>query len=431
MTTLPTLTPRRRTLALLALSLGGFAIGTTEFVAMGLLPNIAQALLAHQYDAHPQAGIAHAGWLVSAYALGVVVGAPTIAATTTRMPKKRLILVLLVAFTLATLASAVLPSFGLVLLARFIAGLPHGAYFSVASIVAAQIMGPGSRGKGVAMVLGGLTVANIVGVPGVTFIGQLAGWRAAYGVVALLFALTFLAVAMLVPHQPAPEGASVRRELRAFREVQLWLMLALGAIGFGGFFAVYAYISPLVVHVTGLPQSVVPFVLVAVGVGMTIGNIIGGFLADWSVKRTIYIGLGTLVASLVITVLISPFAVGIFVAAFLLGATASLVMPSVQSRFMDAAGEAQTIGAALMHSSFNIGNSVGAALGGAVIAAGFGYRAPATVAIGLAILGVVITTVSYSVERRSGRKFADHGGTGTIRTVTGSIPTTTSPVPTA
>jgi MFS transporter, DHA1 family, inner membrane transport protein len=410
-----TLTPARRTSALLALSLGGFAIGTTEFVAMGLLPNIAQALLPGQYDAHPQAGIAHAGLLVSAYALGVVVGAPTIAAMSSRWPRKRLLLVLLVAFTVGTVASAVLPTFGLVVLARFVAGLPHGAYFGVASIVAGEIMGPRSRGKGVAMVLGGLTIANIVGVPAVTFVGQTAGWRVAYGVVALLFALTFVAVLALVPFVPAAEGASIGRELGALKRPQVWIMVGLGSFGFGG--------------VAGLGADVLPFVLVAFGVGMTVGNVVGGYLADWSVKRTIYIGLESIALALAVMFVLSPFAVGVFVGAFLIGCTSSIVLPSVQARLMDVSGEAHTIGAALVHSAFNIGNSIGAALGGAVIAAGLGYRAPAAAGIGLAIVGLGIITVSYAVERRTGEYVRDRAGTGTIRTVTGSIPTVTSPIP--
>jgi len=430
MTTLtPTrsLTPARRTLALLALALGGFAIGTTEFVAMGLLPDIAAALLPHQYGVDPEEGIAHAGWLVSAYALGVVVGAPTIAAASARYPRKKLLLVLLVGFTLATIASAVLPSFGLVLVARFVAGLPHGAYFGIASIVAAEIMGPGNRGKGVAMVMAGLTVANIVGVPAVTFIGQGASWRVAYLVVAMLFAATFLAVLALVPQQPADAAASIRRELRAFRVPQVWLVMALGAIGFGGFFAVYSYISPLVVQVAHLPESVVPFVLAVVGVGMTIGNIIGGHCADRSIKETIFIGLGALVLALIVAEIAAPSPVGIFIGAFLLGGTSSAISPAVQTRLMEVAGDSATIAAALNHSAFNIGNSLGAFLGGAAIAQGFGYRAPGWIGVVLAVLGFGIATVSYRVQRRTDRRDAERhlgpASAGEDRPITRPVPT--------
>ncbi|MFJ3381041.1 MFS transporter [Curtobacterium sp. NPDC090217] len=416
------LSPARRALALIALALGGFAIGSTEFVAMGLLPNIAEALLPTQYAANPDAGIAHAGWLVSAYALGVVVGAPTIAAMSAKFPRKGLLMVLLVGFVVATIASALLPSFGLVLVARFVAGLPHGAYFGIASIVAGDIMGPGKRGKGIAMVLLGLSVANVIGVPAITFIGQNAGWRVAYGVVAVLFAATFFAVSAFVPRSARDEHASIGRELRAFRVPQVWLVMGLGAVGFGGFFAVYSYISPLVTNVTGLSESVVPLVLVVVGLGMVVGGVLGGHLADHSVKRTIYVGMFALIGALLVTVLTAQWAVGVFVGAFLLGATSSAIPPAVQSRLMDVAGDAKTIAAALNHSAFNIGNSLGAALGGAVIAAGFGFVAPGWLGIVLALLGVVMTSISYAVERRSNRRAAlsaPHPTTGPI----------TSPIP--
>ena len=304
------LSPARRALAITALALGGFAIGSTEFVAMGLLPNIAQALLPAQYGADPDAGIAHAGWLVSAYALGVVVGAPTIAAMSAKFPRKGLLLVLLIGFVVATVASALLPSFGMVLVARFVAGLPHGAYFGIASIVAGDIMGPGKRGKGIAMVLLGLSVANVVGVPAITWVGQNAGWRVAYGVVAVLFVATFLAVAAFVPRSARDQSASIGRELRAFRVPQVWLVMGLGAVGFGGFFAVYSYISPLVTNVTGLPEGAVPLVLVVVGLGMVVGGVLGGHLADRSVKRTIYIGMLSLILSLLFMVLTAQWTVG-------------------------------------------------------------------------------------------------------------------------
>ncbi|MDY1004118.1 MFS transporter [Curtobacterium sp. CFBP9011] len=412
------LTPARRTLAILALALGGFAIGTTEFVAMGLLPNIAEALLPGQYAADPDGGVAHAGWLVSAYALGVVVGAPTIAAMSAKFPRKGLLMVLLVGFAVATVASAVLPSFGLVLVARFVAGLPHGAYFGIASIVAGDIMGPGKRGKGIALVLLGLSVANVVGVPAVTWIGQVASWRIAYGVVAALFVLTFFAVSFFVPRSGRDVHATIGRELRAFRVPQVWIVMSLGAVGFGGFFAVYSYISPLVQNVTGLSESAVPLVLVVVGLGMVVGGLLGGFLADRSVKATIFVGLFALVGALLVTVLTAQWVTGLFIGAFLLGATSSAIPPAVQSRLMDVAGDARTIAAALNHSAFNLGNSLGAALGGAVIAAGFGFVAPGWLGIGLAMLGVVVAVISYAVENRTNRRAA---AVRTARASTGPI----------
>src|SRR6195952_1789065 len=224
-------------LSLLALALGGFAIGCTEFVAMGLLPNIARQLIPTVYAVSPTQANSQAGLLVSAYAAGVVVGAPTIAALSARFPRRTLLLWLLVAFTVATVASAILPTFGLVLAARFLAGLPHGAYFGVAALVAASLMGPGTRGRGIAFVLAGLTIANVIGVPAITLLGQVAGWRIAYLGVAAIFALTFVAVFLVVPRQPGDPAATVRRELSIFKRSQVWFALAIGAIGFGGFFA--------------------------------------------------------------------------------------------------------------------------------------------------------------------------------------------------
>jgi len=239
---------------------------------MGLLPDLARDLLPDLYAASPDAANARAGSLVTAYALGVVVGAPTIAAAAARFPRKQLLLALVAAFTLGTIASALLPSFGLVLVARFVAGLPHGAYFGVAALVASSLLGAGKRGQGIALVLSGLTIANVVGVPSITYLGQVTNWRIAYLVVAAIFAATFIAIAALVPFQPGDRSATVRRELRAFGRIQVWPALLIGAAGFGGFFAVYTFISPLVTEVTRLGIGFVPVVLVVVGVGMTLGN---------------------------------------------------------------------------------------------------------------------------------------------------------------
>jgi len=400
------LTTRHRTLALLALALGGFGIGATEFVAMGLLPNIADDLLPQLYRSDTEAGIAQAGWLVSAYALGVVFGAPTIAAMSSHLPKKKLLLGLLAAFTVGTVASALLPSFGWVLVARFAAGLPHGAYFGIASIVAATIMGPGNRGKGVALVLSGLTIANVVGVPSITWLGQQAGWRVAYLAVAAIFALTFVAVALAVPHQKGDAAASMKRELSAFKVPQVWLVMGIGAIGFGGFFAVYSYIANAVTEGAGGSAGIVPWVLVTVGIGMTLGNAFGGWFADHSLRGAIYTGFFGLLAALTAYGLFSGTVVGIFVTTFFVGFVGSMVGPSIQSRLMEVAGESQVIGAALNHSAMNLGNSVGAYLGGAVIAAGLGFGAPGWVGVVLAAAGVVLTTVSFGLQRAHDRRAA-------------------------
>jgi DHA1 family inner membrane transport protein len=386
-------------LALLALALGGFGIGATEFVAMGLLPNIAHDLLPQVYATSPDAANAQAGWIISAYALGVVVGAPTIAAFAARLPRKKLLLWLLVAFTLGTLASAVAPTFQLVMLARFISALPHGAYFGIASLVAASLMGPGKRGRGVAFVLSGLTISNVVGVPTITWIGQNSGWRIAYLVVAAIFALTFVAVALLVPFQAGDPRATVKKELKAFTRLQVWLALLIGAIGFGGFFAVYTYIAPIVTTVTGLPEAVVPFVLIVAGLGMTIGNILGGRAADHSVARSMLLFFVILIAGLVALWLTAATVVGLLVSVFVVAGACSALSPTIQTRLMDVARDSQSIAAALNHSALNIANASGAFLGGLTIAAGLGYLSPILVGGVLALAGIALALISFGIDR--------------------------------
>lgn len=398
-----TLSPTRVRLALLALALGGFGIGLTEFVAMGLLPNLAADLLPNIWSVSHERANAQAGWLVSAYALGVVVGAPTIAAVAARFPRKQLLLACVALFTLGTVASALLPTFGLVLAARFIAALPHGAYFGIAALVAASLMGPGKRGQGVALVLSGLTIANVVGVPSVTYLGQVAGWRVAYLAVAAIFALTFVAVALAVPLQPGDPEATVRRELRIFRRGQVWLALLIGSIGFGGFFAVYTYVSPVVTNITGLGLGWVPWVLVAAGLGMTIGNFLGGRAADHNVIGTLFVCFGVFVVALVGFALTAQWPVGLFVFAFLVSAAASALSPAIQTRLMDVAGDGQSLAAAINHASLNIGNSLGAALGGVAIAAGFGYLAPTWIGLLLAVAGILLALLAFTLQRRSDR----------------------------
>ncbi|MHA7987188.1 MFS transporter [Rathayibacter sp. CAU 1779] len=414
----PALSPARTRLALLALALGGFGIGSTEFVAMGLLPNIASDLLPQLYAANPADANAQAGWIISAYALGVVVGAPTIAAAAARWPRKRLLLWLLVTFTLGTVAAAVAPTFGLVLVARFVAALPHGAYFGIASLVAASLMGPGKRGRGVAFVLSGLTIANVVGVPAITWIGQQAGWRIAYLAVAGIFALTFLAVMLAVPWQAGNAEATMRRELKAFTRPQVWFTLAIGAIGFGGLFALYTYIAPIVTDVAGLPEWAVPLMLVCCGLGMTVGNLVGGAMADRSVKRTMLTFFVVLMAALIGVGALAQNWVALAVGVFLVGASASAISPAIQTRLMDVARDSQSIAAALNHSALNIGNSFGAYLGGVVIAAGFGYRAPVWVGLVLTALGLLLAIGSFTLDRvRAARGLPVAGHTEGIPTV--------------
>ncbi|MDJ0334611.1 MFS transporter [Salinibacterium sp. G-O1] len=401
------LSPTRVRLALLALALGGFGIGLTEFVAMGLLPNLASDLLPALWAQSHERANAQAGWLITAYALGVVVGAPTIAALAARFPRKQLLLACVGVFVLGTVASALLPTFGLVLIARFIAALPHGAYFGIAALVAASLMGPGKRGRGVALVLSGLTIANVIGVPSITYLGQQSGWRIAYLVVAAVFALTFVAVLLVVPMQDGDRSATMKRELSALARPQVWLALLIGALGFGGFFAVYTYISPLATNVTGLEPGMVPFVLVAAGIGMTIGNLIGGRAADHSIMGTLFVCFGVFAAALTGLALTGQHPVGLFVFVFLVGGAAAALSPAIQTRLMDVAGDSQTLAAAINHSALNLGNSLGAWLGGVTIAAGFGYLSPAWVGLLLCVPGVALAVISLAAQRSTARRRAE------------------------
>jgi len=376
---------------------------------MGLLPNIAHDLLPSVYAVSPTEANAQAGWIISAYALGVVVGAPTIAAFAARLPRKKLLLWLLVAFTVGTIASALAPTFQLVLLARFVSALPHGAYFGIASLVAASLMGPGKRGQGVAFVLSGLTISNVIGVPAITWLGQTQGWRTAYLVVAAIFALTFVAVALLVPWQAGNPKATMASELKAFTRLQVWLALGIGAVGFGGFFAVYTYVAPMVTTVTGLPESSVPLVLILIGIGMTVGNLFGGWMADRDLKRGMLVFFAIFLVGLAALFFTAQSLTGLLISLFVIAAASTALSPTIQTRLMDVAHDSQSIAAALNHSALNIANAAGAFLGGLTIAAGFGYLSPIAVGAVLCVGGIALALISFGIDRSRIRRGVDTG----------------------
>jgi DHA1 family inner membrane transport protein len=393
------LTAGRRWAALVALSLGGFGLGLTEFVAMGLLPDIARNLLPEAYAASVPDALARAGWMITIYALGVVAGAPTIAVLTTRVPRRRLVLGLLALFVAGTTASALAPTFELVLAARFVAALAHGAYFGAAGLLAAAILGPGSQGRGVSIVIGGLTAANLLGVPLITVLGQTHGWRAAYLAVAAVFALSLVAVLTTVPPMSAAPGGSPRAELRAFRSPQVWLVALAVAVGTSGFFAVNSYIAPITTHVTGLSESTVPWVLAAMGLGMTVGIALGGIAADRDLRRSVLFGFAGLITTTAFFAVAAGSPAGLVLGAFLVGAASLFIVPALQSRLIAVAPGAQMMGAAVNQSSLNIANSIGAALGGAVIAAGWGYLASAWLGVALSVGGLVLALISFRLDR--------------------------------
>ena len=392
----PDLAPARTAhvaVALAALATGGFAIGTTEFVSMGLLPQLARGV---------DVSIPAAGHAISAYALGVVVGAPTIAFLAARLPRRALLVALMSAFAVGNAASALATSYGGLMLARFAAGLPHGAYFGVASLVAAGLVPEGRKGRAVASVMLGLSVANVVGVPAATWLGQNLGWRTAYWLVTLLGLLTVALVLAFVPGSAGDRDATWRRELSALRRPQVLLTLAAGAIGFGGMFAVYTYIVPTLTEVGGLPESVAPIFLLAFGLGMVAGTWVAGRLADWSVMRSMFIGGGGQGLLLLAFSLLAPTGWWTLPVLFGITLTGSVLVVALQLRLMAVAEEAQTMGAAMNHASLNVANALGAWLGGLVVAAGWGYRAPAVAGAVLAALGMLVLAWSASLRHRHG-----------------------------
>lgn len=378
-------------LALFALAMGGFAIGTTEFVSMGLLPQLANGV---------GVSIPMAGHAISAYALGVVVGAPVVVVLGARLPRRALLVALMVAFVLGNAATALVSDFESLVVARFVAGLPHGAYFGVASLVATSLAPPHRRGRAVAAVMLGLSVANVVGVPAATWLGQTLGWRSAYWLVAVLGILTLLLVLARIPSLPGDRNATGLRELRALREPQVLLTLLAGAVGFGGLFAMYTFIVPTITEVGGLPEAAAPVFLFVFGLGMVAGTWFAGVLGDWSVFRSLFIGgIGQGALLLVFAVAAGT---GWWTLPILFGitATGSILVVNLQLRLMTVAGEAETMGAAMNHASLNVANALGAWLGGMVIAAGWGFRAPSVVGAGLAVVGVLVLGLSAVLHRR-------------------------------
>jgi DHA1 family inner membrane transport protein len=379
--------------ALFALAIGGFAIGTTEFATMGLLPQIAAGV---------DVDIPSAGHLISAYALGVVIGAPVIAAFAARLPRKQLLMALMAVFALGNLASALAATFGSLMLARFIAGLPHGAYFGVASVVAAALVPANRRAQAVSLVMVGLTVANIAGVPGATWLGQALGWQALYVAVTVIALVCLVATLAWVPSVRIGDGpATIRSELSALARPQVWFTLVVGMVGFGGMFATYSYIAPTVTTLAGLGELGVVGILATYGVGMTVGMVVGGRLADRALLPTLYLGLVGLAVVLAVFGFLVTTPVGAFVGVFGLGAAGSVLMPALQTRLMDVARDGQSLAAALNHAVLNIGNAFGAWLGGLVLALGMSYAWPSRVAIVLPLLGLLVLATGRWVERRS------------------------------
>lgn len=392
-------------LVIVALACGSFAIGTGEFAIMGLLPDVARTFAVTT----PQAG-----YVISAYALGVVVGAPLMAIAGAKSSRRTLLLILMVIFGIGNLASAIAPNFWSFIVLRFLSGLPHGAYFGVSALVAASLAAPHMRVRMIGYVMLGLTSATLVGTPTMALFGQYLSWRVMFLAVGLIGVLTFTLIWVYLPRDKPAEGASVMRELVAFTHPQVLLTLTLAATGFGGMFAIFSYIASTATEVAHMPVGMVPVIMALFGIGMNAGNLVGSKLADIALMGTIG---GMLVFNILVMTLFSLTAaspVMLCISVFLIGCTFA-AGPAIQTRLMDVAADGQTLAAASMHSAFNIANALGAWLGGLVIAFGYGYAATGYVGVVLSFIGLVVFGASVMLERRSSSPNSQLGALVSIR----------------
>lgn len=389
----PALSRLEVTLIIVALACGGFGIGTGEFAIMGLLPQVADTF---------RASIPDAGYVIAAYAAGVVVGAPLIAIAAAKLSRRTLLLALMTVFAVGNLASAAAPSLSTMITLRFLTGLPHGAYFGVAALVAASLVAPTRRTQAVGYVMLGLTVATLIGTPAMAIFGEMLSWRVMFLTVGLIGTLTVALLWLHLPKDRPEEGAGVMRELVAFTRLQVVLTLVLAATGFGGMFSIFSYIAATATQYAHMPVALIPVIMMLFGLGMNVGNLVGSRLADRSLMGTIG---GMLVFNVVVMTgfgVVAHVAILLGISTFLLGCTFA-AGPAIQSRLMDVAREGQTLAAASLHAALNIANALGAWLGGRVIDWGYGYPATGYVGAAMSVFGIVIFAMSYALERHSRR----------------------------
>jgi len=379
---------------LIALATSAFAIGTTEFVIMGLLPEVAR-------DLH--VSIPNAGLLITAYALGVAVGAPILALVTSRMARKTALLALMGIFILGNLLCAVSPNYATLMIARVVTSFAHGSFFGIGAVVAAGLVAPERRASAIALMFAGLTIATVLGVPFGTALGQWAGWRTTFWFVTAFGVIAAIAIARLVPTVGGGAGIDMKKEVRVLREPQVLIALAMTVLGFGGVFVAFTYIAPLLTQITGFSSAAVSPILLLFGVGMTLGNVIGGKLAD---KRLIPALMAILVAlslSLVALGLVAQYKVATVVVIFLWGIAAFAVAPGLQMRVVEKAAAAPNLASTLNIGAFNLGNAIGAWLGGAVIESPLGLHAVPYAGAAMAAAGLLITAFSGWLDARRGR----------------------------
>ncbi|MER8437448.1 MFS transporter [Mesorhizobium sp. M1312] len=379
-------------LPILALAIASFCIGTTEFVIMGLLPEVAADL---------GVSIPSAGLLVTGYALGVVFGAPVIAVATTRMPRKPVLVGLAMLFVVGNLLCAIAPNYWMLMAARVFTAFGHGAFFGIGSVVAASLVPRNKRASAIALMFAGLTLSNILGVPGGTALGEAYGWRATFLAVVGIGLISVAAIAWLVPAGiTQPSGGGLLGEVRVLGKLQVWLAMLISALASASLFAVFTYIKPYLTDVSGLSTATVIWVLLLFGGGMTIGNIIGGRLADWKLMPTV---IGTLLMLALLLVGFAEFgaiaAVAIFIV-FLWGLLVFVIVPPLQIRVVEAAFEAPNLAATLNQGAFNIGNAAGAWVGGVALSLGVSYANLPLVGAALALVAVAVAVMSQTLDRQ-------------------------------
>ncbi|MFK4146666.1 MFS transporter [Streptomyces sp. NPDC004065] len=379
-------------LALLALAVGAFGIGTTEFVMMGLLPDVADDL---------DVSIPTAGHLVSAYALGVVIGAPLLAALTARLSRRHVLIGLMGLFVAGNALSALAPGHEWLLAARFLSGLPHGAFFGVGAVVATTLVTPERKARSVSLMFLGLTVANIAGVPAATLMGQHLGWRATFLGVSAIGLVAIASLALLIPHDRAhaPAGG-LRGELAALRPLPVWLALLTTVAGFGALFAAYSYVTPMLTGAAGYAPGSVTLLLALFGVGATAGNLLGGRLADHSMRGTLFGGLGALALVLAAFPLLMRAEWSAALAVALLGTAAFVTGSPLQLMVMEKASAAPSLASSANQAAFNLANAGGAWIGGLALAAGYGATSPAVAGAALAVVGLAVAALAAAVDRR-------------------------------
>jgi DHA1 family arabinose polymer transporter-like MFS transporter len=377
--------------ALLALAFGGFGIGMTEFVIMGILPDVAEGL---------SITIPQAGHFISAYALGVVIGAPLLTAICSKWPGHKVLLGLMVWFTIFNTASAFASSYGGMLILRFMAGLPHGAFFGIGAVVASELARPGKEPQAIATMFTGLTVANVIGVPLGTYLGQAYGWYIAFLMVGVIGLATLVSIYFWMPALAPASTEGLRKDMKVFKRPQLWLVFILTTIGTGGFFAWYSYIAPLITEVAGHPAYVVTYAMVLAGLGMTVGNLIGAKMAEvLNPLKAVMIALVLMASGLAANTYFASGQISVLVMTFVIGMIAFCISTPVQMMMINASVESKMLGSSLNQSAFNIGNATGAYVAGLPIAFGFGFTSADWVGAGLACCGIIMTVVIIFYRR--------------------------------